>query len=324
MTSTLLAVLAPQVPQQVDPVWIAILLDPKMRIFAFIWGALWGSFGNVVIYRLPQEDMSIVSPASRCGSCETPIAWYDNIPIISYLVLRGRCRHCKAGYSMRYMLVEIICGILSFALYMAFAVKPMLQGAGLEVLAVWLLWFFFCWGLVIITFTDLDWWFIPDELSLGLFVVGMGAAVYDPSLLGIGWKEGLLAAAIGYGLVWTLRFIYLKWRKIEAIGLGDGKLLMAIGAFSGLRGFAWALGAGAIQSLIVAIPMLLLGKQVANSNLEEIYGDDPELGKEDPDAGVTGARIPFGPFLALAALEYVLLGDLIGRWFDWFFYFSTF
>lgn len=320
----MLAAAAPRVPTEVDPLWIAILLDPTMRIFAFIWGALWGSFGNVVIYRLPQEGMSVVSPGSRCGTCEAPIAWYDNIPILSYILLRGRCRKCKTGYSMRYMLVEIICGILSFSLYMAYAVKPMLQGAGLEVIAMWLLWFAFCWGLVIITFTDLDWWFIPDEISLGLFVLGMGVAVYDPTLIGVLWWEALLAATLGYGLVWTLRFVYLKWRKIEAIGLGDGKLLMAIGAFTGLNGFAWSLGAGAIQALIISVPLLLLGKNVANSNLEEIYEGDETLGKEDAEAGVRGARIPFGPFLALAALEYVLLRPQIDQLFDWFMYQSTF
>jgi leader peptidase (prepilin peptidase)/N-methyltransferase len=324
VTSVLLAASAPSVPTQVDPLWIAILLDPKMRIFAFIWGALWGSFGNVVIYRLPQEGMSVVSPGSRCGSCETPIAWYDNIPILSYLILRGRCRKCKTGYSMRYMLVEIICGILSFSLFMAYAVKPMLQGAGLEVIAVWLLWFAFCWGLVIITFTDLDWWIIPDELSLGLFALGMGAAIYDPTLLGVTWKEAGLAALIGYGLVWGLRFIYLKTRGIEAMGLGDGKLLMAVGAFGGLNGFAWTLGAGAIQGLLVSIPLLLLGKNVANSDLQEVHGDDPELGEEDPDAGLAGARVPFGPFLALAALEYVLLRPQIDALFNWFYYGSSF
>ena len=316
--------MAPTAPTQVDPIWIAILLDPKMRIFAFIWGTLWGSFGNVVIYRLPQEGMSVVSPASRCGSCEAPIAWYDNIPILSYLLLRGRCRKCKTSYSMRYMLVEIICGVLSFSLFMAYAVAPMLRGAGLEVIAIWLLWFFFCWGLVIITFTDLDWWIIPDELSIGLFVVGMGVAVYDPTLLGVTWKEAGLAALIGYGLVWSLRFIYLKTRGIEAMGLGDGKLLMAVGAFGGLNGFAWTLGAGAMQGLLVSVPLLLLGKSVANSDLQEVHGDDPELGQEDPDAGVAGARVPFGPFLALAALEFVLLRPQINALFDWFMYGSSF
>lgn len=278
-----------------------------MRGFAFVFGALWGSFGNVVIYRLPQEGMSIVSPGSRCGSCGAPVAWYDNIPIVSYLVLRGRCRKCKTSFSPRYMLVEALCGVLSFALFMAYVVAPLVQGGGAEGLVRYGLWFVFCFGLVLITFTDLDWWIIPNEIVLPLAVIGLGVSAWDESWLGVPFSEAALAAAIGYGVVWSLRLLYLRLRGIEAMGLGDGKLLMAIGAFGGLPAIAWALGAGALQGLLISVPMLLFGKQVANSDLQEVHGEDPELGEEDPDAGVMGMRVPFGPFLALAALEYVLL-----------------
>ena len=305
-----------QVPEYVDPVWIEILLDPKMRIAAFVWGALWGSFANVVIYRLP-AGLSVVKPGSRCGSCETPIAWYDNIPILSYLLLRGRCRHCKTGFSPRYMMVELIMGVLSFALYMAYVVKPLMGGGGLDGLAAFGLYFVLCFGLVIITFTDLDWWIIPNEIVLPLAVIGLGAAAYEPAWLGVTWQEAALAGGIGYGLVWFLRFIYLRLRGIEAMGLGDGKLLLAVGAFGGLPALAWSLGAGAMQGLLVSVPMLFFGRNVANSDLQEVHGDDPELGEEDPDAGVMGARVPFGPFLALAALEYVLLRDVIDGWLGW-------
>lgn len=299
-----------RIPTVVDPLWIEILLDPWMRIGAFVWGALWGSFANVVIYRLP-AGLSVVSPGSRCGACEAPIAWYDNIPILSYLLLRGRCRKCKVGYSPRYMMVEAIVGVLSFALYMAYVVAPLMAGAGLETLVSFGLWFVFCFGLVIITFTDLDWWIIPNEIVLPLAAIGLGAAVWNSAWLGVPWQEAAIAGAIGYGLVWFLRFVYLRLRGIEAMGLGDGKLLLAVGAFGGLPALAWTLGAGAAQGLLVSIPMLFLGKQVANSDLQEVHGDDPELGEEDPDAGVMGARVPFGPFLALAALEYVLLRSKI-------------
>lgn len=317
ITTVIEVMAAPAVPTRVDPLLIEILLDPKMRFFAFVWGALWGSFANVVIYRLPQEGMSIVKPRSRCGSCGTDIAWYDNIPILSYLLLRGRCRHCKTGYSPRYLMVELISGVLSFALYMAYVVSPLMRGGGMEGLIAFGLWFFFCLGLLVVTFTDLDWWIIPNEIVLPLALVGIGAAAYDPSWLGVPLVEAASAAAVGYGLVWSIRLLYLKWRGIEAMGLGDGKLLMAVGAFGGLPALAWTLGAGAMQGLLISVPMLLFGKGVANSDLQEVHGEDPELGEENPDAGVMGMRVPFGPFLALAALEYVLLRRQIDALMMW-------
>ena len=114
-------------PVSVDPNLIEILVSPGLRIAAFVWGALWGSFSNVVIHRLPRGE-SVVKPRSRCPGCETPIAWYDNIPILSYLLLRGRCRKCEEPFALRYLLVELLGGLLSFATYMLYVVVPMLDG----------------------------------------------------------------------------------------------------------------------------------------------------------------------------------------------------
>jgi leader peptidase (prepilin peptidase)/N-methyltransferase len=121
----------------------------------------------------------------------------------------------------------------------------------------------------------------------------------------------------GLALVVGIRWLYLKFRGIEAIGLGDGKLLLMIGIFGGPMAVAWALGAGALQGLLVSIPMLLTGRNPANSDLQEVHGEDPTLGEEDPDAGVMGKRVPFGPFLALAGLEWVLLRRQIEALFGW-------
>jgi leader peptidase (prepilin peptidase)/N-methyltransferase len=128
-------------------------------------------------------------------------------------------------------------------------------------------------------------------------------------VLGVGVVEAAAAGAVGYLLVAGLRWVYLRFRGLEALGLGDGKLLLMIGAFCGARGLIWALAAGAIQGLIVAVPALLLGKKIATTDLQEVHGDDPELG-EDAE-GVMGARVPFGPFLAIAAFEYILIPDQI-------------
>lgn len=300
-------VLAPlTVPVVVDPTLIEILMSPWLRIAAFVWGTLWGSFANVVIHRLPAGE-SVAKPRSRCPACSTPIAWYDNIPIISYLLLRGRCRKCDEPVALRYLLVELLGGLLSFALYMLYVITPLLEGGGIDGLIAWQIWFFFCLALVIITFTDLDVWIIPNEVVLGMSAIGAVLVIWKPELLGVETVPALAAGLFGFALVAGIRLLYLKLRDIEAIGLGDGKLLLMIGIFGGPMAVAWALGAGAVQGLLVSVPMLLVGRSPANSELTEVHGDDPLLGEEDPDAGVMGRRVPFGPFLALAGLEWVLL-----------------
>ena len=148
-------------------------------------------------------------------------------------------------------------------------------------------------------------------------VIGLAVAAYDSGILGVELTDALAAALMGYGLIALVRFIYLKWRGIEALGLGDGKLLFMVGAFCGIKGLVWTIGAGALQGLIVSVPMLLLGKQIANTELEDVHGEDPELGSEDPDAGVMGVRVPFGPFLALAAFEFVLLRPQLDGLWEW-------
>ncbi|PRP93407.1 Type 4 prepilin-like proteins leader peptide-processing enzyme [Enhygromyxa salina] len=303
-------------PVSVDPTLIEILMSPWLRLAAFVWGTLWGSFANVVIHRLP-AGLSVARPRSRCPGCETPIAWYDNIPILSYLLLRGRCRKCEEPVALRYLLVELLGGLLSFALFMLHVITPLLEGGGIEGLIVWQIWFFFCLALVVITFTDLDLWIIPNEVVLGMSAIGAVLVIWKPELLGVETLPALAAGVGGLALIAAIRWLYMTFRDIEAIGLGDGKLLLMIGIFGGPMAVAWTLGAGAIQGLLVSIPMLLAGSNPANTELTEVHGDDPELGEEDPDAGVMGRRVPFGPFLALAGLEWVLLRGQIEALFAW-------
>jgi len=294
-------------PAVLDPA-VALVLSPGARILAFIWGVLWASFGNVVIHRVPLE-MSVIRPRSRCGSCETPIAGWDNIPIISYLLLRGKCRHCDARFAIRYLVVEILGGLLSFALYIQIVHVPLLTG-GFDLvtpLLSWLFWFAFGLALMIITFIDLDAWIIPDVVVLPMAILGFATAWINPDILGVPGLEATLSGVSGYCMFWGIRWVYLRFRGIEALGLGDAKLLLMVGAFQGFPGLVWCIGAGAVQGLLISVPMLLLGRNVANSDLHDVHGDDPELGEEDPDGAVVGHRVPFGPFLALAAMEYVLL-----------------
>lgn len=306
----------PALPVPVEPTMVELLLSPWLRFAAFLWGALWGSFANVVIHRLPLGE-SILRPRSRCPGCKTPIAWYDNIPILSYLLLRGRCRHCDEPFALRYLLVELLGGLLSFSLYMLYVITPLLEGGGLDGLISWQLWFFFSLSLIVVTFTDLDVWIIPNEVVFTISAVGLITVLWRPELLGVETIPAIIAGVGGFALIAGIRWLYLKFRDIEAIGLGDAKLILMVGVFGGPMAVAWTLGAGAIQGLLVSVPMLAFGKNPANTELEEVHGDDPELGEEDPDAGVMGKRVPFGPFLALAALEFVLLRrqiDLLSVW----------
>lgn len=293
----------------VDPRLLQMLMAPWAPMLAFLWGALWGSFANVAIWRLPR-GLSVVRPGSACPACDQPIAWYDNLPILSYLILRGRCRHCREPVALRYLVVELLAGVLSFTLYLQFVLRPLVAG-GSAGLGAWLMWFVFGLALLIATYTDIDLWIIPDEVVLPVAALGLVVAGAAPGVLGVGLVEAAVASACGFLLVAGLRWVYLRYRGLEALGLGDGKLLAMVGAFCGARGLIWTIAAGAIQGLLVAIPLTLLGKRLANTELEEVHGDDPELGEEDPDAGVMGVRVPFGPFLALAAFEYMFLRERI-------------
>ncbi len=302
-------------PVHVDPFWVEVLLSGWAQGFALVWGALWGSFANVVIYRLPR-GMSVVRPRSRCGSCETALGVVDNIPIVSYLVLRGRCRHCKATYSSRYVVVEALAATLAFALYVRIVQVPLVAGHGVNLLG-WLAAFGFSLALLIVAYIDLDLWIIPDGVVLPMAVVGVGLAVLSPESMGVGWVEALAAGGLAAATFWLIYIFYKRVRGIEGLGLGDAKLLLMVGVFTGFTGVAWTVGAGALQGLLISVPLLIMGRTVANSDLQAVHGADPELGQEDPDAGISGTRVPFGPFLALAALEYTLLKAQILAMFSW-------
>ena len=299
-------------PVSVDPFLLGVLLSPGARVFAFVWGTLWGSFANVVIHRVPL-GLSISRPRSRCPSCETPIAAWDNIPVLSYLLLRGKCRHCDEPFALRYLVVELLAGVLSFALYMKVVYVPLVAGGGPQLLP-WMLWFLFGMALLVITYTDLDHWIIPDVVVLPMALLGVVVAFIDSTWLGITGVEAVVAGGVGYVTFASINWFYRRFRNIDGLGMGDAKLLLMVGAFTGLPGLVWCVGAGALQGLLISVPMLLLGRNVANSDLQEVHGEDPELGEEDPDAGVTGQRVPFGPFLAVAALEFVLIREFIEAW----------
>ncbi|WP_437927114.1 prepilin peptidase [Sorangium sp. So ce291] len=307
-----------------------------LRAFALCFGLLWGSFLNVVIYRVPRE-LSVVHPGSRCPACGTPIRAFDNIPVLGYLLLRGRARCCGAAVSPRYPLVEAAGGVLSLAI-----VEILLLGLPgttpiLRVLATYIADLALALGLLAATFIDLEHMYIPDGITIGGAVLGVATA----SLRSMGFADALLGAAVGFAIVWLpFVVIYPRIRGGRVgMGLGDAKLLMLAGAWFGWGGALFVLGAGAVQGSLVAIAMLLLRgsieepeavrlereqirAELAEMSPEERAAAEEELAQdplaEEPGEGFGQARIAFGPFLALATLEYLLVGrDVLDAYLSW-------
>jgi leader peptidase (prepilin peptidase)/N-methyltransferase len=304
-------------------------LSPNlMRVFAFAWGAVWGSFVNVVVYRVPRE-MSVVRPGSHCPACGAPLGALDNVPILSWLVLRGRARCCGARISPRYLVVEALGGLLALAVFevivRALPGETSLVHAG----SIFLADFALAMALLAAAFIDAEHMYLPDPITLGGALFGL----LTPSLRGLGWLDGLVGAAVGFVGIW-LPFIvlYKLLRGRAGMGLGDAKLMMLAGAWFGWPGVVFTIFAGAIQATLAAGVMLALRGKIEEpesvlKDREEIQkaaaeGDEEaqELLEKDPLAlapaeGLMGARFAFGPFLCLAIIEWMLAGEWIkDRW----------
>lgn len=268
---------------------------PTAYAFAIVFGLLWGSFANVCIYRLPPTDdhpkgRSVVKPGSHCSACKAPIRWYDNVPILSWLWLRGKCRACKAPFSARYLIVEATTGALFGVAWWATVVANQL----FEPLDMRLYRFAiaaaFCFVMVVITFIDLDHKLILNKVTYPSVVVFYALGVPLPERV---WWEGLVGVAIGYGVPWLIGEAYYRLRGREGLGLGDSMLLAVIGALFGWRGVVVALFGGAVVGSVIGITVLLATREKADE-------------KEHEEAeSVMRTELPFGPFLALAAVFYL-------------------
>lgn len=243
---------------------------------AFVFGLLFGSFANVVIWRLPLEQ-NLAWPGSRCPKCSTPISWFDNIPVVSWLLLRGMCRACRAPISFRYPLVELIMG----GLFAGMVYKYGLNWLTAEYLI-------FCFGLVVVSFIDLDHMILPDEFTISGIVIGLLGAALNPSRE---WMPALWGVLMGGGFLWAVAYVYLALRQQEGMGGGDVKLLAWIGAVLGWQ----------------AIPFVIL----VSSLLGSVVG---LVAARKSGAGLK-ASIPFGPYLAVAALLYLFGGARLGIWY---------
>ena len=246
-----------------------------LPVGAFILGLFLGSFLNVCIHRIPASE-SVVWPGSHCPACRTPIRAWDNIPLLSYLVLRGRCRQCQARISPRYPLVELISGLLAVGLLYRFG-------------PTWGYLIYYAWSLalVVITFIDLDHQIIPDRLSLGGIVVGLVLLPWLP----VTYQEALIGLALGAGGLIAIIYGYKVLTGKEGMGGGDVKLLGMIGVFLGWQGVVFTIFVASLVGSVVGVPWLAAQKK----------------DMQNP--------IPFGPFLSLGALVYLYWGQDIIDWY---------
>jgi leader peptidase (prepilin peptidase)/N-methyltransferase len=316
-----------------------VSLDVFLLIVSFVLGCVWGSFFNVAIYRLPRE-MSVITPGSHCFACDTPIAWYDNIPLVSWLVLRGKCRHCGEAFSFRYFVVELISGLLFMFVMMKYVGMVTTQGAAAAgIIAVVLHWFM-VGGFIVLTFIDLDHKIIPDAVTLPGIVLGLIASFAVPGLVMRfppngpdvthlwGLLQGAIGMVVGGGGMWLIAIVGKAAFKKEAMGGGDIKLMAMVGAYMGWQLVLLTVLLSALSGTIVGIALMITDRVRAQRLLEplrEIAEDDPDPKAradakkqiEAIEAGQTGwsSQIPYGPFIVLGALAAFFFGPQIFAWY---------
>ena len=245
--------------------------------FVFFSGLCVGSFLNVCIWRIPRDE-SVAWPGSHCPACNHAIAPWDNIPLLSWLILNGKCRHCKVPISPRYFLVELLTGTL-------FAVIWLIQGW--SVLTP--LYIFFTSALILGTFVDFDHLILPDRVTIGGMIAGPILSFAFPALHGQTERlpallHSLGGLALGFGILWLVSTIGRLILKREAMGFGDVKLLGAIGACLGWQSVLFTIFFSSLSGTLVGLGLIAVGKKELQS------------------------RIPYGPHIALAALVWMLCG----------------
>ncbi|MBC7691109.1 MAG: prepilin peptidase [Methylotenera sp.] len=251
------------------PVWFSNAL-------AICFGLVVGSFLNVVVGRLP-EKKSIIKPPSHCPKCLTPIKWYDNVPVLGWLWLGGKCRSCKTPISVRYAVIELLTALLFLTAKLKFGWEPMLIIRDWPWISL----------LIAITFIDLEHRIIPDELSLGGLCLGLLTAHWVP---GLGLIQSMAGAAIGFGVFYGIAWFY-QWRTgSSGLGGGDIKLLAMLGAFLGPFGVLATILISSLAGSVIGIAWAMITRQKS----------------------VMKVSIPYGPFLVIGGLYYYLLGD--GLW----------
>jgi len=285
----------------------SLAASPTAYAFVVALGLLWGSFANVCIYRWPPTDdfpngRSVVAPGSHCFACKAPVRWYDNVPLVSYLWLRGKCRNCQAPFSARYLVVEAATAAL-FGVAWWFTLGT---GGMFEALDVRLLWFVvdaaFVWVMVVIFFIDLDHMLILDKVTWPAAALFYAVTFALP---GYRWWDGLVGAVVGYGVPWLIGEIWIRVRKIEGIGLGDSTMLMVVGALLGWKGVVASLFGGSVIGTVFTLTAMLAGGRPTPAD------ETADASDSEPARGALQTEVPFGPYLAMAALFYLFAAPWI-------------
>jgi leader peptidase (prepilin peptidase) / N-methyltransferase len=266
-----------------------LLSTPLAVGVAAIFGAIWGSFFNVCIARVPMRQ-SVVRPGSRCGACGAPVRAWDNVPIFSYFWLGGRCRACAAPFSARYPLVEALSAALAAVLWWQFVAADT-HGVVAIRLARFALYFAFSGVLVVLSFIDLATLLLPDVITQPAIAVFFLAAfgAHHAS-----WRDRLIGGVAGYLFVRLIADFYYYVLKREGLGLGDGKLLALVGVVFGWKALPLVVFAGAMLGSVITIPILLVTRRRRGSGAS--------------GESLRDVQVPFGPFLALGALVYLFTG----------------
>ncbi len=243
----------------------------------FLLGAIFGSFSNVCIYRLP-NNKAISKGRSYCNSCNKEIRWFDNIPLISYIILRGKCRSCNAKISFQYVLVEFLSGISFVFIYYVFGLS--ITSVLLAILSIF---------FIIIFFIDLKHYIIPNELTFPLMVIGFLKS-FDPNLnqaIFPNYINSLIGGLVGYSIIWLIIFIYKKIRNREGMGLGDAKLLAVVGFWFGWLSIPFTIFISSLVALILVVPSILNKSRKMTS------------------------QIPFGPYIIIGCIIYISFANQI-------------
>jgi leader peptidase (prepilin peptidase)/N-methyltransferase len=244
--------------------------------FAVLFGLIWGSFLNVVIHRLPLGQ-SLVSPRSRCPACGKPIAAYDNFPLLSWVFLAGRCRNCKSPISARYPFVEAVVGAASLFSFLR-------HGVSLDYLAE----FAFVAAMLALIFIDFDHQILPNSITLP--GTALGLALAGPRVF-MSFREALLGALLGAGLLFLVSEVYFRLRRVEGLGMGDVKMMGMVGAFVGWKGVLLTLFLGSLSGTLVGLVVMAASK------------------------GDLRTKLPFGTFLGMGAIATVYVGDRLIGWY---------
>ena len=306
-------------------------VDPVLAAAIFVLGLAFGSFLNVCIYRLPR-GISVVTPRSACPKCKHGIALYDNMPVLSWLILGGRCRHCKTKISLRYLIIELLAGLLFLACYWYF-------GYTISTLK-YCAFGFLVLGLI---FTDAETKLLPDKLTLPGLAAGVGFSLFVPvndlvsqflpgvvnlpisgdiSARLMSVLDSLLGAAVGASFIYGAGAIYLRWRGAEGMGFGDVKLMAMVGAFLGVKLTILTIFTASLVGSIFGLTTVLIVWLKRTRRFAKRFSEAAAARKrawQSAQVVYRNYQMPFGVFLGSMALVALFFGDRFLRWYGRFF-----